>query len=74
MLSRLILQVWTSGGCYRASPIPGAEQGGLLGLVEAHVVEGETLAGMTNKIDVGLDHVSRGLRDLLPRIPTPQGT
>jgi HTH-type transcriptional regulator/antitoxin HigA len=28
MLNRLILQVWTSGGCYRASPIPGAEQEG----------------------------------------------
>ena len=26
MLTRLILQVWTSGSCYRASPIPGAEQ------------------------------------------------
>lgn len=45
----------------------------LYGLVEAHV-HGETLAGVTSKVDVGLDHVSRGLRDLLPRIPTPRGT
>ncbi len=45
----------------------------LCGLVEAHV-DGETLLGMENKIEVGLDHLSRGLRDLLPRIPTPQGT
>lgn len=45
----------------------------LYGLVEAHV-DGETLAGMENKIEVGLDHVSRGLSDLLPRIPAPQGT
>ncbi len=45
----------------------------LYGLVEAHV-DGDTLAGMKNKIDVGLNRVSQGLRELLPRIPTPQGT
>lgn len=44
----------------------------LYGLVEAHV-DGETLAGVTSEVDVGLDHVSRGLRDLLSRVPTPQG-
>jgi len=45
----------------------------LYGLVEAHA-EGETLAGMTEKVEEGLDRVSRGLRDLLPQMPTPQGT
>lgn len=45
----------------------------LFGLVEAHA-DGETFAEMTNKVGAGLDHVSRGLRDLLPRMPTPQGT
>ena len=45
----------------------------LYGLVEAHA-DGETFAGVTNKVGAGLDHVSQGLRDLLPRMRTPQGT
>ncbi len=45
----------------------------LYGLVEAHA-EGHTFTELSEKVEAGLDCISQGLRDLLPEIPTPQGT
>ncbi len=44
----------------------------LYGLVEAHM-DGETFDCLASKVEAGLDTVSRGLRDLLPRMPSSCG-
>jgi hypothetical protein len=45
----------------------------MFGLVEAHT-KGRSFAAVAKDVETGLDCVSAGLRDLLPRIPPPRGT
>lgn len=45
----------------------------LFGLVEART-NGKSFAAVADEVALGLDRVSGGLRDLLPRIPSPRGT
>jgi hypothetical protein len=45
----------------------------LFGLVEA-LADGQSLEAMANDVERGLDHISYGLRSLLPQALLPQGT